>query len=834
MLLTAVVPSYNYPRDTSLDSDSGDKCSYWRDRLLTTIESLQRSPTLHQVLRCYQASETIDTAKSMDDPSLASLEENNFQGGVSIDTATSFRPDVRSEWIHAVFGCDFPQERAKVPPRASIGNVRQGVGLANIPSYVAYDVTIPANVNGDKLGITLSRMPLGLYVRSVRPGSEAWCAGVKPNSVLVEINGMAMLAEPSKKALERIWQYEGQFEDDAFEPVGSNATSNNLPVDNALRIRDPVRMTFILHGELYSVIFLSIPPYGIDWSPCGNFALVKRAYAFGAEAGVKRGSIVAAVADKTIHDLDHTTCAAELRKAFASKMRIDLQLCFPPSAARPSHFERQVDGQHSEKNPSRPAVAADYDGIEVRIHPLLWNHPQKHFSPNSVAKLACRVAAGEIYSIPLKPYGKATREHIYRSCPPLVNLLDDWDPIGCLAYCARYQQGGYNEMRLSPPSVDLTELLRRSRHAGMLVRKFLLQFFSLIIADDKHEALRTMLLKIACSDVELARQMELVAQSFDCESFQICLVTLREEQARDEQYDEREMSEQAPATIPSPSNRLPPRGPSVPLQLSNSDVDSIMSASSSPTVNSVTESPARQGTRRPRVFGFFRKKKRAGKGGKNASKISSASTATMSTSTISSKPLHSAKESISMIQPPGPRPEKPLSPVVASNELQSPRTLFLNTISFVRELEKICQVIEGSLLRSFSQKVAEWALQPWTASKGTVLAKVTQLMRERLTEANSHLPLLNPIDTESEILASIDAKECYILPSAHFPLLLTFDYEQRYPIHGCPQQIFGPEKLYRTKVELVSLRGNIDRHGGNQAFVVHGAVSGAIAQSGRR
>lgn len=171
--------------------------------------------------------------------------------------------------------------------------------------------------------------------------------------------------------------------------------------------------------------------------------------------------------------------------------------------------------------------------------------------------------------------------------------------------------------------------------------------------------------------------------------------------------------------------------------------------------------------------------------------------------------------------------------------------LFDNMSMFLNQLDSICKSIERSLLKSFSQKIADWALQPWSPGKETALANVTAGMREQLRGVNREagvgvpsksggkkarrLPLLNPVDS-GELLASVDPDESYILPSAHFPLLLCFNMHkcrELPPFLGransadetgggtgwmaesgesgrCTQ---GEEKLYRTRVEVAALRG---------------------------
>jgi hypothetical protein len=106
--------------------------------------------------------------------------------------------------------------------------------------------------------------------------------------------------------------------------------------------------------------------------------------------------------------------------------------------------------------------------------------------------------------------------------------------------------------------------------------------------------------------------------------------------------------------------------------------------------------------------------------------------------------------------------------------------------------------------------------------------------RERLKQCHS-LPLLNPID--SELLVSIDAQGCNILPSAHFPLLLPFDCQERANVASSTKFIFGQEKMYQTKVELVEVKGSLPWHGASadagRRFTVHGSVAGTFMGSGQ-
>lgn len=155
--------------------------------------------------------------------------------------------------------------------------------------------------------------------------------------------------------------------------------------------------------------------------------------------------------------------------------------------------------------------------------------------------------------------------------------------------------------------------------------------------------------------------------------------------------------------------------------------------------------------------------------------------------------------------------------------------MYENMSDFLGELDRICGTIERSLQKSFRQKMADWAMQPWSPSKDSALAEVTATMRDNLrlisdTKSNNML-LVNPVDS-SELLSSVDCDECYILPSAHFPILLTFNVSER----RSSDQLTGEERMYRTRVELASLKGtNLPS---DRAFIVHGAVAGSIAESG--
>jgi Phosphatidylinositol 3- and 4-kinase len=173
---------------------------------------------------------------------------------------------------------------------------------------------------------------------------------------------------------------------------------------------------------------------------------------------------------------------------------------------------------------------------------------------------------------------------------------------------------------------------------------------------------------------------------------------------------------------------------------------------------------------------------------------------------------------------------------------QSPSVMYENMSDFLGQLDQVCSTIERSLQRSFRQKIADWAMQPWSASKDSALASVTSDMRQSLKQANnssngeggSHRMklLVNPVES-SELLSSVDADECYILPSAHFPILLTFNVSER---RSCDYSPAGEERIYRTTVKLRGLSNSRDgaqklKSAGSSSYTVHAAVAGKILAS---
>jgi len=934
------------------------------------------------------------------------------------------------------------------------------------------------------LGMTLSRLSLGLYVRTVRPGSEAWCAGVEENSVLVGINDgeLNLLAEPSKLALERMWQYEG------FSCISTNnASATNKDLENTsnsasdthvhtvstnypnskMKIHAPISLTFIRNGNIYKVLLLSDPPYGIDWGPCGKFCLIQHVKSEGIadRAGVRASSIVAGINldeirknhddedgpedennynDKNnIYRLDHSSVATALKEATSSCIRqqhsqnkhaeniIRIQLCFTPSEARSGHWERQQDAledkrsnkatsggrantikrnnntlMRNQQQPNRPRVAAELDGVQVRIHPLLGrggsitgtsrsgsgsaskrarspnNNPCRRrstsgcvVSPSSlISKLAERVAAGE----PLSIWGSDNRQYhhkrnnneassssgaeygnFYRPCPMLKNvakantnmqpssnlqpsspsltstpsIFDCWDVQQAFIYIFRHHLAGYNEENTrirASENIDFLNILRNlsqksqtsSNTNSDVEESIILDALSTLLLfwlgwltarENKPLELTQFLLKLVhqnqiknnlgsrtfpnrvdrsnvtlASSSSLAHHMEFLAGSLENVDIKLSLRSMRKERQH-HQHLLQNISQPGVGNNAKGSNILPPVGavtgttPTHQQSLQSKELKfDRVNEQRAASVPIKVECPLPDKPKSRRLLHFFRRKKRhANKKELPSSNFTATSTIAHMTShegtngsqenrrfsfdgkTVATREdkLSASKGFVSKTsEPPDSKSSsmilKELSNVALSQSMDS---LFANTVNFLEELETVCLDIEKSLMRSFSQKFARWALQPWTANKESALAEVTNAMRKRLERCNQEgypMPLLDPIDSSSQPLLSIDTNGCYILPSAHFPLLLTFDCKRRgkkdLSIKGRSRDtggitnfkpssrtttphLFGEEQIYRTSVEFVALKGAKAVAGNEKSrsrgFTVHGSVAGCVIES---
>ncbi|CAB9520306.1 Phosphatidylinositol 3-kinase catalytic subunit type 3 [Seminavis robusta] len=321
---------------------------------------------------------------------------------------TFVQDDIRQAYIDAVFGPAFFATRAYQPPR-------QGMGLAQIPEYVTYTASIPPPPvpfggaklpleREPKLGMTLSKLALGLYVQKVLPNSEAALAGVTAGSILVSINGMGMLVEPSRHALERIWQYEGLFapsqqhdnpiqQDDGSTSSGSNNNNNNEQQQRRPKMNDPLALTLYKDGRLYTALLLSNPSYyGIQWASCGSFCLVNRAYSYASSiGGVRRGSIVASVNGASLREMDHAQFGERIRDIFqAREETMQLCLAYTPAAGRTGFWERRAEEDVEEltnKKNKPKSFTQKRNGIEIRVHSFeeswqsLWGPQQQQKPP---------------------------------------------------------------------------------------------------------------------------------------------------------------------------------------------------------------------------------------------------------------------------------------------------------------------------------------------------------------------------------------------------------------------------------------------------------------------
>lgn len=402
---------------------------------------------------------------------------------------------------------------------------KEGMGLAQIPSYLSYTANIvklvpdedPQSQPSRKVGITMSRIPIAVYVRMVDIESEAFAAGIVPGSILIDINGLGVLGEPSHKLLERLWVYEGHFANIGQEleemkqkqPRYKDDKNGIAPTSIKTRMQGPVSMTFIKDGLVYTTVLLMGAPFGISWAPCGNFALVQRAYSFAQKAGVRRGCIVAAVNHKSMREMDHLDTAMELKEQFTRGKDIRIVCIYTPAASR-TNFHT---GKNGNVTPSKNK-ANDFqsiDGVRVRAVNVFKRKQQEkateygvgsfftcgtgaNYAPvpsgseiDFISDLANRVAAGEVaaptgmkrglsslgkgnYSsnasfqqimsdkaLALQQSSQADEntlarslresEKKYNDCPLLKweDVIPKWNYLDALILCLRMHTAAYNE-----------------------------------------------------------------------------------------------------------------------------------------------------------------------------------------------------------------------------------------------------------------------------------------------------------------------------------------------------------------------------------------------------
>ena len=271
-----------------------------------------------------------------------------------------------------------------------------------------------------KLGLTISRIPLGLYVHSIATSSEAYAVGVSPGSILVKINGLGMLGERSDRAMERVWRYAGL--DTRRSNVGpgnemrvsggkalSRSSSNSSQADEAtiesLKVQRPVHLTLYKSGRLYDVVLLSGNALGgINWSSCGNFGLIHKVPegSKAALCGVRRGTLLIALsgsdpggADGTVQScrsLDHAGIASQVKELYSSGQSIALLMGYTPAASRSGFLEKsqvkkvgsgtKLSSLGSEKKPSASSTTNGSKtrspfpvgrDVEIRSHPVEYS-----------------------------------------------------------------------------------------------------------------------------------------------------------------------------------------------------------------------------------------------------------------------------------------------------------------------------------------------------------------------------------------------------------------------------------------------------------------------------
>jgi hypothetical protein len=813
MILPAVA-ILAYRRAT--DKDNSDL--NWKDLLVKEVEELQRPFT---AFSCTGEDDGIDN--SFDTQKLEFLEEQAMVASASATTTgeSSFSSVARKEWIHAVFGKSLQQPRGK--------------GLAQIDEYTCSSIVIDSTWDKQSLGITLSRLTLGLYVRHIEPGSEAAIAGVLPQSVLVAVNDINLLAEPSKQALERLWQYEGLFSEVSMNAVCHTEDASLLDFAKTkkdLIIQQPVRMTFIRNGHTYSVLLVSSPPYGVEWAPCGNFALVKRND--GAHGEIPKGAIVACVNENPIDDLDHTTSAKYIKEAMELGLPIDLKLCWPPPTARSGHWERQEIAKKNKttKNKSKrptPLYTKQHDGVQIKVHSL-FSKSKKASSANNqrgsgttVSQLAGLVASGEVVQMQ-KVVSKRNviLSTLYLPCSMLDGrLLEDWKIQQALLFGLKYHwtmnmTGNSDDVFIGHRHLpDLLIDYPKALFAGVLLPLLACcsSTASSTNAAAEHQLLYDEIIRLAKSKPSMAPKMELLAMSLDYDKLQTDLRDIRIEQ------------EAAAPPIVNINNKAEniADGQCVLQDGGRPEQQRQVDPQMALTENAVASTPPVTPTKSR--FPIFRKKKKSSR--------------KQLTPTINSSPQTTIPppESPSLANS-----NAPLSLMLEEQDQQEEQdrqeqrilgcreALFSNTLEFVKELEEICQDVEKSLLKSFPQRLAGWALQPWSPNKETALLRVTNSMRVRLALC-SNQKLLNPIDS-NEMTVDLDAEGSYILPSAHFPLLLTFDC-QDIGENNKSNDIFGLEQKYETSVEIVQMKSS-RRAQVKRSFVVHASVAGTVKESAIR
>jgi len=989
---------------------------------------------------------------------------------------TTFRQDVRDEWVDAMFGRDFfPTIRGTGSSTTTANHqddnhwkdlsVKQGMGGANVGNWVTYGALLDANNNSNnhgnnnnnssmktpqkesalatllktkstplmttnsvsnlsfgeslinvrstsesnnlqhndnnnnagnhhaaatdnnnsrqtnKIGATISRIPLGIYVRSIALTSEAYTVGISPGSILIDINGLGLLGETSYRAVERLWHYAGDFLDEMGNVNGTTTATNNN-----LQVKKPIQLRFYKNSQVYTVFLMSSTPLkGIEWAPCGNFALVQRSSGLAAQCGVRRGSLVLAVNGVGLRQLDHAGVAKELIENYAGGSNSVVLTCgYTPATSRSGFYEEKTlekksgggsSGVEVRPRPveystalsetffacTAPSVALVDDGVMETTPP---NSAFKSSISSSVrssisrggdgenlmaSELAAYVAAGGL--LPTDLGVVASQLEMYESsqqqrrringigsfgpCPSIQrdSMLDAWNPLVSLTQSMSYQSTGCCEtsyMEMGGPfriawgnesygkeaAHTLSECIRVisgiAQHptTGVAENVFdshLMQLLGVAtcapheIEDgtmNLSEKLLDILVDVALNDINLCQRLFFLLRCFIgasddqvSEGSAQSLKLLRHAQRRLsgkmlDKYECQETnlhcngdylmsSEKSSAsssgkvaqlnialtescsfenrqvvTPGAPANRH--RQDNGPQEANNGTSSLRLESSTSGDCLSIDglscQTPA--STMTANSNGGIKKKIKSSakirqlfKGGKSKSSLrDSQPPSTGLSRSFKQGSTFSFTKNMFHKQPASLRLDGDSLSSHAANMNLSMSQQFENLAWILCRIDATCSEIEKKLIKSFPQKMANLALKPWSASKESALASITQSFQAELramnpnSDSESHFPILNPIDS-SDQLTSVDADECFILPSAHFPMLLCFNSSIS---PSSPKNRSDKEghfnSLYRTKIEIIGLSSTVPlshkANGSGEAYIVQGAVGGIVQESG--
>ena len=268
---------------------------------------------------------------------------------------------VREDWIDAMFGsnnCNLIISN-KASSRSRNRSRNSGMGCIHFGNPYISHITSPIRTDSAQaLGMTISRITLGVFASHVDPASEAAVAGILPGSVLLKINGLCIAADPSHITLQRLYQYQ----------TG--------------RAEFPIGLEFIYKAKPYRVL-LHCPTtqqgWGIAWAPVGNFPLLQHVSKQGLayQSGIRhRGSLLSSITLRSDGDslydsdvaneiscsfrhYDHSGMAAMLQKLFSPSqeqdlpnsppaIQVTLTYCYVPEGSR--SYDAIIPGKHQKSN----------------------------------------------------------------------------------------------------------------------------------------------------------------------------------------------------------------------------------------------------------------------------------------------------------------------------------------------------------------------------------------------------------------------------------------------------------------------------------------------------